>query len=399
MERYQRKESESTIDYLLRLSEIKIEEKPDDLEWNDIVKYCGFNCHYDSLRKAIQPSEYGGYAIYKYFKDKLINENFSDDKILKEYEIKRIEFEKEKQKFFDQRVSYKKAIRDDTRLDEVYDIIQETIQSGNLPKIEFNYKTIEHTDNDLLVSLNDLHFGANIKNAWNTYNSDICKERLNDYFNEILRIKELHNSENCYVSANGDLINGNIHLSVLVSNKENIIEQIMGVSELVAQFLSELSKHFNNVVFIVVAGNHSRIGSNKDNSLKNERLDDLIPWYVKARLQNINNVFVNENLDNTMSLVDIRGKKYLNIHGDYDSGKSAVQSVCLMSGQNIYAVCCGHLHHNSIDYIDKIKVIMAGSFLGMDDFCITKRIVGIPQQLVCVCDDNGVKCSYDISFD
>ena len=171
----------------------------------------------------------------------------------------------------------------------------------------------------------------------------------------------------------------------------------MGVSELISQFLAELSKHFNNVVFTVVAGNHSRLG-NKDESLKNERLDDLIPWYVKARLQNLNNIIITKNIDNTMSVVDIRNKKYVCVHGDYDSGKSAIQSLVLMSGQDVYAVCCGHLHHNSMDYINNIKVIMAGSFLGMDDYCISKRIIGIPQQLVCVCDENGVRCSYDVCF-
>jgi len=51
-----------------------------------------------------------------------------------------------------------------------------------------------------------------------------------------------------------------------------------------------------------------------------------------------------------------------------------------------------------MDYVNNIKIIMAGSFLGMDDYCISKRIIGIPQQLVCVCDENGVRCNYDICF-
>jgi len=397
MERYKRKESENKIDYLLRLVAIKLEEKPDDLEWSDIVNYCGFSCHYDSLRKAMQPEEYGAYSIYKYLKEKIINETITDDKILKEYELKRIELEKEKQKFFDQRVSYKKLIRDDTRQDEIYDIIQNSIINGDLPKLEYEYHTIEYSDNDLYISLNDLHFGADINNAWNTYNSDICKQRLNEYIDKILEIKALHNSENCYVCANGDLINGNIHPSVLISNKENMIEQIMGVSEYISEFLAILSKHFGNVVFTEVSGNHSRLGT-KDDSLKSERLDDLIPWYIKARLQNINNIIFTKNIDTTMSIIDIRGKKYLQIHGDYDSGKSAKQASALMSGENIYAICCGHLHHNSTDFVDNIKIIMAGSFLGMDDFCITKRIIGKPQQVVCVCNENGVKCIYDVVF-
>ena len=60
--RYERIENEDQMQHLLRLAGIKLEEKPADLEWTDIAQYCGFDCHYDSLRKALQPAEYGGYA-------------------------------------------------------------------------------------------------------------------------------------------------------------------------------------------------------------------------------------------------------------------------------------------------------------------------------------------------
>jgi len=389
---HSKKPTESDYDYIIRL----IEGKSNgiyDIDYVELFKLAfGVTLNSDECRKRY----YGLKMLLPYLdKEKIIN--ISDDKILNEYEQKLQELQKEKIKVLDERTSYKKMLRDVSRWKEIYEIIDRTIKNGDLPLIEYQYKHIQHTDNDLMVSMNDIHFGADIENAWNKYNSDILKERLKEYLNQILTIKELHNSENCFVNANGDLINGVIHPSVLISNRENIIEQIMGVSELISQFLAELSKHFNNVVFTVVAGNHSRLG-NKDESLKNERLDDLIPWYVKARLQNLNNIIITKNIDNTMSVVDIRNKKYVCVHGDYDSGKSAIQSLALMSGQNVYAVCCGHLHHNSMDYVNNIKIIMAGSFLGMDDYCISKRIIGIPQQLVCVCDENGVRCNYDICF-
>lgn len=390
---YLKQSSESDFDYIVRLVDGKANGIY-DIDYVELFKLgFGVDLAPDECRKRF----YGLKMLLPYL-DKEKVKNVSSDEILSELELKRIEFEKEKQRFFDQRVAYRKLVREDARKEEIYNIIEKAISSGNLPTIEYQYKPIEHTDNDLYISLNDIHYGADINNAWNKYNSDICKERLNEYINKILEIQKLHNSENCYVCANGDLVNGNIHPSVLVSNRENIIEQVMGVSECISQFLGELSNHFNNVVFTVVAGNHSRLNT-KDNSLKNERLDDLVPWYIKARLQNVSNIFFNDNIDNTMSVLDIRGKKYLQIHGDYDSGKSAKQACALMTGENIYAICCGHLHHNSMDYVDNIKVIMAGSFLGMDDYCIAKRIIGIPQQLVCVCDNKGIRCSYDINFD
>ena len=43
-------------------------------------------------------------------------------------------------------------------------------------------------------------------------------------------------------------------------------------------------------------------------------------------------------------------------------------------------------------------VVAAGSFQGVDDFCVQKRIYGYPEQLICICDKNGIYCSYDIKL-
>lgn len=70
------------------------------------------------------------------------------------------------------------------------------------------------------------------------------------YLDRIIQIAHTHNSENCIVWANGDEISGNIHKSIAVTNKENVIEQVKGVSELIAEFIAELSKHFRSVTFV-----------------------------------------------------------------------------------------------------------------------------------------------------
>ena len=322
-------------------------------------------------------------------------EGLSDDNVLKEYEIKRVEFEKEKIRFYDQRTAYNKDIRTDARWDELFNIVENTIKNNELPKLTYKQNDITISDNDLLISLSDLHFGIEVDNHWNKYNSEICVERLKKYLDKILSVKKLHKSENCFVNANGDLISGNIHIPIQVANKENIIQQIMGVSEVIAWFLNELSNNFNNVYFNVVAGNHSRLNT-KNDSIQSERLDDLVPWYIKARLQNKQNIFVLEdNIDDTMSIFNIRGKSYLSVHGDYDNEKSLISNITMMLENKPYAICTGHLHHNAINNIQGIKLLMSGSVLGVDDYCISKRIFGVPQQLICVCNEIGVDCIYD----
>ena len=68
--KYERREGEDAYEYGLRLIEIKVEQKPDDLDWEDIVEATGIECHRDSLRKAASVTPYSGYAVAQYFKKK-----------------------------------------------------------------------------------------------------------------------------------------------------------------------------------------------------------------------------------------------------------------------------------------------------------------------------------------
>ena len=97
-----------------------------------------------------------------------------------------------------------------------------------------------------------------------------------------------------------------------------------------------------------------------------------------------------------MYLINIRGKMYCGVHGDFDGSAGKVQTLQTMARVPLYAVLSGHLHHNKIDEVQGVKTVMAGSFLGMDDYCVQKRIFGKAEQLVCVCDTNGIRCSYGV---
>lgn len=332
--------------------------------------------------------------------DKERKEGFDDKELISELDSKILEMKKERQKFYDQRSAYSKMLRERSREEELNEIIISTVKSGKLPQLQYVKPDICESDNDLIISLNDIHYGANVNNYWNVYNSEICRKMMNHYLDKIIAIGKIHRSENCYVCMNGDAISGNIHLSIAITNKENVIEQVEGVSELISEFLAELSKHFKRVIFVSVAGNHSRIEKDKNKALLGECLDNLVEWYAKARLQDFENIFVGggEKIDHTMYLLDVRNQLYVGIHGDWDANSSNVQTLQTMAKRPIYAVLSGHKHHNKTDNVQGIRTFMAGSFLGIDDFCVQKRIYSKPEQMVCVCDNNGVRCFYDVEL-
>ena len=322
------------------------------------------------------------------------------DGILEELEMQKNEIKKERQKLFDQRAALNKVVRDRARQEELNEILREAFTSGIIEPLEYCESPEYISDKDMIVSLNDIHYGANISNNWCVYNSYICREMFKLYLDKIISIGTLHNCQRCFVTGAGDFISGNIHYSIAVTNKENVIEQIIGVSDLIAEFLSALSEHFDEVHFISVSGNHSRINPNKDATLAEERLDDLIGWYLSARLQNHINVFIDDStrIDATMALFHVRGQNYMLVHGDFDASPTNIQSLQTMARVPLYAVLCGHKHHNSSDVIQGIRVMMAGSFQGVDRYCVNKRIYGQPEQMVCVCDESGVVCQYDVSL-
>ena len=100
-------------------------------------------------------------------------------------------------------------------------------------------------------------------------------------------------------------------------------------------------------------------------------------------------------IDNTMSLLEIRGLNYIGVHGDMDKVDSVLKLVEMLPCK-VYGIIFGHLHHNSSDFIQGYKTLISGSLMGVDDYCIEKRLFGKAQQLVCVCDNKGVRCMYDV---
>ena len=336
--------------------------------------------------------------------NKMLNANrskFTDpDEQIKEIEVQKRELERKKIQFRDERNAWQKQNYADARVEEKLDKLEDELTSLGRTNFDTHNTLSIDSDNDMLVILSDLHIGQTFDSIFGKYNTDIAKDRLNQLLNEVLSIRDLHNSRKCYVSLQGDLISGNIHKSIQVTNRENVIEQIKNATELVSSFCYELSLHFENVFLSNVSGNHTRI-ERKEDAIHDERLDDIISWAVELSLKHIDNFHVlHRNIDTGIADIDIRGKSYIAVHGDYDGfNKSGVQNLCLALGFVPYAITFGHLHVCSVDETNGVKMIRGGSLAGCgDSYTIEKRLTGKPSQMVCICTNNGIKAYYPIEL-
>lgn len=375
-----------------------------DDDWSELSEKWNLGWSGDCCRKASQVPLISGSFVKQYYEEKMAKEgSLNEDEYLAKLDEKKRELERERIKYRDSRNAWQKQNYSDSRLEENLNGLEESLK--NFGKINFenhDYKTVV-SDNDLIVMLSDLHIGATYNNIFGKYDSDIVKERLQKYFDEILEIAKTHNAENCYVVALGDLINGNIRLTVQLANRENLIEQVKVASELISNFCYELTKYFNNVYYTDVSGNHSRVIANKEDAVHDERLDDLISWIVINSLEHIENFHSlnHRKLDIGIADIEVRGKFYLCVHGDCDpTTKNGVTSLCSMVGFFPECILRGHFHSPSLMEYNNVKVIQGGSLNGSGgSYEIEKRIVGKPSQTTLVCNSKGIKCIYNVDLD
>ena len=390
---YKRFENESTDELIYRICK----DKEQIGTWQDVA----------NIINELTGDDFGESTYRKKFQafQKMLDANQSkfvnSDSQIKEIEAQKRELERAKIKFRDERNAWQKQNYIDARVEQKLDLLEEELLSQGRVNFDIHDNVNISSDNDILVILSDFHIGQTFRSIWGEYNSDIAKKRLNQLLNEIIAIQKLHNSEKCYVSLQGDMLSGNIHKTIKVTNRENVIEQIKIASELISSFCYELTKYFSVVFMSSVSGNHSRM-DRKDEALHDERLDDIITWGVELSLKHIDNFHVlNRNLDNGIADMDIRGKSYIAVHGDFDGyNKTGVSNLCMHLGFIPYAITYGHLHTCAIDETNGVKMIRGGSLAGSgDDYTIEKRLSGKPSQMVCVCNKKGVACYYPIELD
>lgn len=310
------------------------------------------------------------------------------------------ELRQARQKLSDERTSMNRIDRNASRIQADLEHLEEVIKSTAYRPLALG--THYDSEKDMIVCLSDIHYGLEAFNSFGSYNSDIARSRMAEYLDNVIDILKRHQCRNVYLICLGDLLSGATHPTVRLENRENVIEQIQGVSELIANFIYMISQYAENVIIKSVAGNHSRIMPNKEDVLRDERLDDLIPWYLKAKLSNLPNVKFedHDNYDPTLAAFNIRGKEYCAVHGDVDSfSESGISKLVMMIGYKPEAVFFGHLHHNSMDTISDIKLIRSGCFSGCcDNYTISKRISGSPSQMVAIVSQDGVETLYPITL-
>lgn len=392
--KYLRKENEDSLDYAMRLIDIKKEEKPDDLDWADITELLGLDLNKDSLRKS-QDTIFGGISVYKQMKARGLNSEPIEYQ--KEIEVQLQELKKERIKLSDERAALNRKLRTQARKEDLYSLAIEcaNIMKDNAIELHKDYIIKEPEEKSAILTLSDFHFGLNINEFNNVYNPEIFEERLNKLLGKVIEYICKNQVKTIYVLGLGDYLSGIIHTTVRIENRENIVQQVVKVSEYLYQFISVLS-NYAEVFYYDINDNHGRVFPNKDENDNDDNFSLFIRWYLEAKFANVEYVHIMQNtFSNEIGVVEIYGRNYGFTHGHRDKIGEVVQNLSLMTKKIYDGIFMAHCHHFEANEVHGTYVYMNGTLSGTDTYANNIRKTSNPSQnLFILSPEEGIECQY-----
>jgi len=306
-----------------------------------------------------------------------------------------LEYKKERVKLSDERVQNNAYIRGISREETIKEIALKVAQEMSSKKIldtNFIKSVYTHTDDcEGILQLSDWHYGIDINTYWNVFNTEVCKQRVSKLLKETIEFCNFFGVHKMHIVNLSDLICGRIHYTLRLQSRIDVITQIMDVSEILAEFISELTSNDIFVEYYDCLDNHSRLEPDKSASLNLESLARITPWYLKERLKNNPNVRINANYyDEDIIDFEVMGYKVGGVHGHKDKPCKVVEGLTLMTKQNFDLILTSHLHHFNSDEKNEVVVVSNGSLMGTDYYAKDLRLSSVPSQNIILVNNKSV---------
>lgn len=314
------------------------------------------------------------------------------------------ELYKIKRQVFDQRREYNKILASDARADH---LTEKLIEAANLAPLQdysniFTFKN-NTSNEEAVLALSDWHYGQVSNNIWNEYNTEICKERVAKLFDKVANALQEHSIRTLHIVLLGDFVNGSIHVGSRVAAEENTCEQLMHVSELLANFINALSIYVNKINVYSTYGNHARTIQNKNDSIHADNMERVIPWWLKQRLSGNGKINVIDSEYYEFIYFNVCGYDICCTHGDLDKFRDIGVTInSLFSkkyGKTIDYTYSADKHHLEAFEQFGIESALVGSLCGTDEYANNKRLYSYPMQTLSIfTKDDGKLCTYNIKL-
>ena len=377
----ERNEDEKYLSYLKRIVELKRNNQISYTEFGDSLLGESNVYSSENLRK--------GYYLLDKIVDKIDDDvAITDNELIRELENRKEEIQKERYKLQITKLEYNRAIKKESAYELFLENILSTKERLIPPKISRVYR--EENDKCYVVGISDIHYGAKFESVNNSYSREECKRRFDVLFSELEKYIVKNDICNLKILNTSDTIQGILRLTDLQINDIPVVECVIEISRLLAEFLNELSAFCEIEYYHVPNANHSQTRplNSKASEIATEDLEKIIVSYISDLLGNNNNV-----------------KVISDIHKDYIDFKIFDFECCAMHGHQIknyntslkdlsnqhrkfYSyIFLGHTHSANEVIVGEeenhnLEVITIPSFIGSDPysdslFCGSKAMVKI----------------------
>lgn len=307
-----------------------------------------------------------------------------------------------KKQFFDQRREYNAVLAREAREDHLLECLRESAEKLNeqMPLLNKTGELYPDLSTEAVLVLTDWHYGMVANNVWNKYDTNICKERLEELRHKVINKLALHDVVILHVLVLGDMANGAIHVTSRVAAEEHVVDQLMQVSELIAEFVDDLANRVQYTQIYCTYGNHMRTVPNKKDSIHADNMERIIPWWLAQRFKTRDDVVVAETGKDEMLRAVVCGAEVCAVHGDLDGGKDAALALSQMYerafGRKMQYLFTGH-YHSMLDTENYgITSIRAGGMCGVDEYAKNARLFSTPSQTLAIFDRGELDALYHI---
>lgn len=336
--------------------------------WNEIAVIINNNFVKNELSYKKGKTYANIYAQVKNFYDAGVFNDCSNDELE--------EIKKERIKLQTLNIEKSRIDRHKARQELYYEQIGAACSSLPFPDFApLKEKNCDDFDKEYLLTLADIHYGANFKIGDLEYSKENVKERLELVVYYLYNFVQNQRINKIHIVSLGDLLQGIIRISDLKINDSEVVKSTVEISRLIASFLVELSEFVQVEYYHVTRSNHTqiRVLGSKANELMDEDLEYVIGNYIQDLCSGNERITVHLPEDNDSFIsIPILGYTIFAAHGHQIKNlDNALKDLSSIKNCSVDYLILGHYHRRLIEHgwagcCHDTEVIVCPSFMGTD---------------------------------
>lgn len=280
----------------------------------------------------------------------------------------------ERQKLSAEKLELQRQLRQQARFELFYDKVASAVQA--LPVLDFQPLPVAASEKAWVLTLADLHYGSTFYSENNCYSREVAQSRMQDLCGQVIAEVQKNQIDYLTILSLGDTIEGLLRMTDLKLNDIPVVDCVVEVSRLLAQFLNQLSVYCLIDFYAVSAANHSQtrpLGS-KANELATEDLERIIINYIKDMLADNDRVDVWIDLDREYVTFDLFDIHCVALHGHQIKNlQSALKDLSSLHQQFYSYLFCAHFHAAQEIVVGErdghnCEVLVSPSLIGSDPY-------------------------------